>query len=299
MKNIGWVLLLLFMLIIAWNTRLYAPVSGEAIGFDIWSLAMFYLTFLAGRKVFRVFRRKRPATNAQASAATPTEVVEVDDHIRLTTTEEWLNKSQGWEHWDLYPKKLRLLNECCFGGPPTFNATYEYRVEGTEVMVRLIEECKEGFDGKRYTVFKGQVVRAQVENDSREEVEKEVQRLQSKTAWHEADPVMRYFVLANTAGHADFLREEHSRLEEAYETVAQQAAKISAVRGRFGIYEVPADASEEAKKIATAFSSNANLLRFGLTFQELRSQEVLLALTRKDAYCYKCAKAKVVAEGAQ
>jgi hypothetical protein len=212
---------------------------------------------------------------------------ELEPEFYLNLTHAHLEKESGWDRWTIYPNQSRVKNDHCFGGPPTYEDIYEYEIRRTAVRVRMLESSKEDFDQKTYEVFNGRLVRTQIESkclDINLSLKDEVKRLQSETEWHDSPSLIRYFVLANTEGSRDFLSSEHSRLEQAFKSVAREAAQLGAVWGEYNYYVAPDAATDGQKEAINKFQSDERLLRFGITFSELCSQkEILSILNTKSA----------------
>jgi len=231
-----------------------------------------------------------------------------DDWSTLEVTTARLAENHGWERWEVYPAQRRLNWNYCRGGPPDRREVWEYELRGTALVVRLIESSKEWFDGPRYSVFEGCVVRTQPEDeyakeasrwkDADEDLKKmmlrdtpdlEQAKLEKQLIWHdvmqEGAPVkmqgaLRYFVLAKCSENRAFLRGEEYRLQKAFAAVEEEAQQLGAVWDEDRRhYKAPAGAAEEVTKaISERLGTNQGLLRFGVWFQELREREDVMAV---------------------
>ena len=231
-----------------------------------------------------------------------------DDFFTLDLTTQELAENHGWERWEVYPGKKRFNWDFCGGGPPDHREVWEYELRGTSLFVRLIENSKEWFDGPRYCVFNGLVVRAQLDDeyekrafrwkDADEEIKRimlretpdiEQAQLEKQLVWHDVaqegvqirmQGALRYIVLATSSENRKFLIAEYYRLREAFAAVEGEAQQLGALwdisQRR---YQAPADATEETKKaIREGLCTNKGLLRFGIWFQELREREDIMAV---------------------
>jgi hypothetical protein len=249
---------------------------------------------------YREFQTKQ-LKRSNTATGTPAGSTTIDDSFSLNATDAYLEKRSGWDCWEVFPRRKRLTHQDCYGGPPTQDEVYEYDVRGTSLFVRLIEKSEKGFDARKYEVFNGSIVQAQLEEDYKKLVElykddsdetKNLMcsdtptvlsaKLQTKLTWHEMHGAVRYFVLSKDATddrNLLFFEEEHERLKGAFATVAVQAEQLGAVWDDFsGTYRAPEEADSETKEAVQKISRDAGLLRFGIRRVDVRQRNLIMAV---------------------
>src|ERR1700687_4253656 len=111
MKKLGWGILLVFMVLLIWNTRVTIPSSAEAIGFDLWAVLLIFLTFLVGRKLWFTLLPKIPGVTLTANVGETEKVEEPDVEevdepcVTFALTDERRNKNSGWDRVDVYANR--------------------------------------------------------------------------------------------------------------------------------------------------------------------------------------------------
>jgi hypothetical protein len=242
---------------------------------------------------------KATATHSGSTTIKPDDPEEPD--FWLNATNAYLEKRSGWDYWKVFPRRKRLTHQDCYGGPPTQDEVYEYEVRGTSLFVRLIEKSEKGFDGRKYEVFNGSIVQAQLEEDYKKLVElykddsdetKSLMcsdtptvlsaKLQTKLTWHEMHGAVRYFVLSKDATDGSnllFFDEEYERLKDAFAAVADQAEKLGAVWDDLtGTYKPLEESDSETKEAIQQIRWDAGLLRFGIRRMDVRQQNLIMAV---------------------
>ena len=128
-----------------------------------------------------------------------------------------------------------------FESPRTVVSEYEYRIEGTKVLARLIEEFEdEPGIGSRHWVKDNVVLESEIpESELCREIT--VESYREEVEWHEPFPsVVKYFILSrHTEAASDFelrrfFRQELERIKVGIDALVKKAAEVGAE-----LYETP------------------------------------------------------------
>jgi hypothetical protein len=267
--------ILAIAVVVVWGAGLH--LTAAVIGIGGWAV-LSYREFQTKRlsQEFRTKRLSQEATEADDSRSQLDEGPEEPEEFTLNLTDENLDKQSGWDYWDVVPKQRRLVHESCFGGPPSHKEVYEYEVRGTAVFVRLVESSREGFEGPRYEVFSGNVVRAEIE--AKCPTSKQLSEKYGWTLTELEDPETCFLLSKHLP--LSFLVDEHDRLKKAYQAVETEALKLGAVRegDSTWFYSAPENADADTKQAILRLQSDENLLRFGLRYADLSMQKQILSI---------------------
>jgi hypothetical protein len=204
--------------------------------------------------------------------------------INLTTPD--MERDFGWEHVDVYKKSPRYLQTVCFGGPPVYKELWEYEIkEDIFVFHRLVDSFIDDLWDPRYEVVNGVVQQRMIESRNAEPdtfvvapPEQQLAALRQKVEWHEADGIVRYFILSKFRSYG--WRNAITKMKESVEKIAVEAEKIGATMGENGWYQLPDDASEEQKqRLNELFSTKTLRNVYGFrSYREWVQRDRLIAL---------------------
>jgi hypothetical protein len=201
--------------------------------------------------------------NKEIVGATTPVALEDEPELSFDMATNKIRNHSGWNTWTVYPTQKRIVNEFCYGGPPTWHKTFEYEIRDETVLVRLVESSKESVDSPNFEVFNGVINLDYLEKEyHREKIRwgedsplletPDMQRawLEKQTAWHEMLGAARYIMLSVNGGHHNFFGNERERLSKAFETIAEEAKQLGADWDEdSGRYQAPAAATKEEKDV--------------------------------------------------
>jgi len=162
----------------------------------------------------------------------------------------------GWEHFTIHPSRQRYQRECCFGGPPTHNETWQYEIKDAQVFHRLIDANEVYFDDPVWEVINGKISEDGVaRNTSESYVRAQIEKHRREVEWHECTGSVSLEILAvhfrsqPWQARAVFAR-KHEKLTATFGEIEKQLLTLGAVEKEYGgasYFAAPEGASEELK----------------------------------------------------
>lgn len=214
-------------------------------------------------------------------------------HLSLTTPQ--LASSSGWETLSVYERLSGYKRILCHGGPPVMNEHWEYEIKeggfGRHfVFQRLRDDHIEDLWDDRYEVVNGSVQEHLIESRYAERElkvyppEEKIADLKTRVRWHEAEGVVKYFILSNVRPFGGWKREVE-KLKESVAKVSMKAEELGATLNEYGWYELPESASDEEKfQLDTLFSPSVLRNQYGIrSYRDWRERDHIFKLLEPTA----------------
>jgi len=228
------------------------------------------------------------------SRTSVSQTVDADDsdepYVSFDLSDETIQKRSGWYGLTVYADRYELSQ--CYGGPPSYEEVFEYTVSGKQAYQRLIHQEETDFfrttDERRLIVVdKGAIVEESMKILEAEDdityatpeplFERPNRRadLKAQLSWHETPLAdIRYALWAvKNSMQRDVLIAECARLNKAFIAVDVAARKLGGQRNKGESYK-----SETPNEELLALQSAKGLEPYGITFQELKFQELIFAI---------------------
>lgn len=252
--------------------------------------------FLVTALVFRLTARVETRLDAidskmpeptPAFADEPDKYGEDNYHLNLTTTE--LEEKYGWDKVTVYTQPfLHYVRQRCWGGPPVSYETWEYDFKwgGDFMFHRLRDDHTEDLRDSYFEVVNGcvqeQLIRQRdAENDTGLKFstpEKDIADFKQRVEWHEADGVVRYFILSRVRPHGGWKRDAE-KLKEGISSLGAKAEQIGGKIGEYGWYRLPDEATPEQKQAMDKLFSPPSLRSHGFrSFRDWNERDQIIKL---------------------
>jgi hypothetical protein len=187
-------------------------------------------------------------------------------------------------NWTVIPAKhLFKTDLAVFQSATEYHKVYEYKVEGNQISMRLVESTIET-PGKPllYKVREGVVGTSWIDDWYGRRMEMlgvgEVEELKEEVEWHDASQKIRFFILKRTLGHGEFLSSERQRLKRGIANAEAELRRRGIKQDKDGVYVGPDGPDDE---LVLSLVSDDHLGKYGITNEEFYGSGTLLKILKR------------------
>jgi hypothetical protein len=158
----------------------------------------------------------------------------------------------GWEKYTVFPSRQTYKRNYCFGGPPTYDETWEYEVRESQIFHRLVEARKEYFGDPIFEVIRGTVLESIKQTTRAKFADNLIDRYRKNIEWHECKDSVRFELLAihlrsESSKLRDILERKQKKFAAGCSELESKLAALGAVEqdsGRGSYFTAPDGATE-------------------------------------------------------